>query len=155
MWRQTITGSGRYLCCASFSTKKAERGKTGSERQHMRSGQSRNDLELNQKPDLINHPYFIRFSMISLLLTATSTTIQRLKRPAWLCLNILSELRGLSLTVRCAGADGRYANFVSDNTWKRKGSFQMTLGITNSRDMLFEHNNYADSHPPSLSQIIT
>lgn len=28
---------------------------------------------------------FIRFSMISRLFTATSTTIQRLKRPAWLC----------------------------------------------------------------------
>uniref|UniRef100_A0A0A9FMH8 Uncharacterized protein n=1 Tax=Arundo donax TaxID=35708 RepID=A0A0A9FMH8_ARUDO len=58
------------LLNASFSTANTPRGKAGRLRQHISSGQSRNDLALNQKPALINKPYFIKFSIMSLLFTA-------------------------------------------------------------------------------------
>uniref|UniRef100_A0A0A9EPW8 Uncharacterized protein n=1 Tax=Arundo donax TaxID=35708 RepID=A0A0A9EPW8_ARUDO len=44
---------------------------------------------------------------MSLLFTAISTTMHRFRRPAWLCRKMASELRGLSLTRRWAGADAR------------------------------------------------
>lgn len=82
IWRQVATASVITLLNANFSTANAPRGKAGRLRQHIRSGQSRNDLSLNQNPALINKPYFIKFSIISLLFTATRTTMHRLKRPA-------------------------------------------------------------------------
>lgn len=39
----------------------------------------------------IDRQTFIRFSIISLLFTATSTTIQRLNSPAWLCSSLISN----------------------------------------------------------------
>jgi len=81
-WRKVATASVITLRNANFSTANAPRGKAGRVRQHIRSGQSRNDLELNQKPPRIKKPYFIKFSIISLPFTATRTTMHRLKRPA-------------------------------------------------------------------------
>lgn len=43
------------------------------------------DAQKNDSSKKKKKSTFIRFSIISLLFTATSTTIQRLNRPAWLC----------------------------------------------------------------------
>lgn len=106
-WRKNILNSEIWKCTAAFSTRNEQNGKTGSVSPHMKSGQSLRDLELNQNPVWIRSPYFIIFSIISLLFTATSTTMQRLNSPAWLCLKMASELRGLSLGFVCAGNEGR------------------------------------------------
>jgi len=82
IWSTMANDSEKNLHRASFSTVKEHTGNNGSVRQHIRSGQSLKDFELNQNPVLINKPYFIKFSIMSLLFTATRTTIQRLKRPA-------------------------------------------------------------------------